>query len=240
MAAGVATFRKTDDLTKSQEAFMESWIKSGKALDAESKDDPMRSVERGLEILDQYIKVYHDEPSKVVMPEIKFNEELWPGIFFRGILDGILSDQDDISLVEDKTVSWLGDAWFQEKRNSYQVKWYLGVAKKLGLFELSKRKAPRGIINAIYIHKDKFRFERQPVSLMNREIDNSMVELKKWIDFITNSVKNGIYPEADYSVCKKYGGCDYFLLRGATGSIEDKIVESRFHVEMDDDHGMKF
>jgi len=228
MAEALAGFRDVGTFEAASDAFMKNWVEEGKVLPISKEDDPMRSVERALEILDAYVKNYPDEPAQIIQPEISFEEEIEPGTIFRGRIDGVINDGGSIGIIEDKTASRLGDYFFVEKGNSYQMKWYLFIASKLGLFDLTKNKMPRGIINAIYIHKKEFRFRREPVLKMQKDIEAAGQDLLDWIHHIKLATTQNSFPKADYSTCSQYGGCDYLPLRRASGKILDRVIDANY------------
>ena len=228
MAEALSGFREKGTFEAASEAFMQNWVKEGKVLPISKEDDPMRSVERALEILNEYTKRYPDEPEQIIRPEISFEEEVAPGVIFRGRIDGVINDGTSIGIIEDKTASRLGDYFFVEKGNSYQMKWYLFIASKLGLFDLTKNKMPRGIINAIYIHKKEFRFRREPVLKMQKDIEAAGQDLLDWIHHIKLATTQNSFPKADYSTCSQYGGCDYLPLRRASGKILDRVIDANY------------
>ncbi len=228
MASALAGFRDKGTFEAASEAFMKTWVDEGKVLDISKEDDPMRSVERALEILDAYVKHYPDEPNQIIKPEISFKEKVAPNTIFRGRIDGVISNESGIGIIEDKTASRLGDYFFVEKGNSYQMKWYLFIAEKLGLFDLEGQSLPRGILNAIYIHKENLRFRREPVLKMRKEIEAAGQDLLAWIQHIRLAITQNSFPKADYNICAQYGGCDYLPLRRASGKILDQILNANY------------
>ena len=228
MASALSAFREFGTFEEASKAFIQTWLDEDKGIPLSKADDPMRSVERALEILDAYIKHYPNEPEQIIQPEISFEEEIAPDTIFRGRIDGVINDGTSIGIIEDKTASRLGDYFFVEKGNSYQVKWYLFIAECLGLFDLSKNSLPRGIINAIYIHKETFRFRREPVLKMKRDIKEAGQDLLAWIKHINMATTQNSFPKADYSTCAQYGGCDYLPLRRASGKILDRLIDANY------------
>uniref|UniRef100_A0A6M3MAJ0 Putative PD-(D/E)XK nuclease superfamily protein n=1 Tax=viral metagenome TaxID=1070528 RepID=A0A6M3MAJ0_9ZZZZ len=228
IASSLSAFRDKGTFDAASEAFMQTWVKEGRVLASTKEEDPLRSVERALEILDKYIKEYPDEPNQIIKPEINFDEEIAPDIFFRGRIDGVIRDRNGVGIIEDKTASRLGDYFFVEKGNSYQLKWYLFIANKLGLFELSDKNLPRGVLNAIYIHPKEYRFRREPVLKMKKEVEDAGKDLLAWIRHIRCSVDQANFPKADYNICSQYGGCDYLPLRRASGEILRRTLEANY------------
>lgn len=228
VAEFLSAYRSEGTFEAGADAFMKNWVAEDRVLSETKEDDPMRSVERALEILKAYTEQYPNEPSRIIRPEISFDEEIAPNVFYRGRIDGVIDDGNGIGIIEDKTASRLGDFFFVEKGNSYQMKWYMFIADKLGLFDLSKNNLPRGIINAIYIHKKELRFRREPVLKMRKEIEDAGRDLLAWINHINMSVSQNSFPKADYSTCSQYGGCDYLPLRRASGNMLDQLIASNY------------
>ncbi|MBU1173030.1 MAG: hypothetical protein KKD44_26000 [Proteobacteria bacterium] len=108
------------------------------------------------------------------------------------------------------------------------MKWYMFIAEKLGLFDLSKNKLPRGVLNAIYIHKDTMRFRREPVLKMKKDIEEAGKDLLAWINHINITSAQNSFPKADYSICSQYGGCDYLPLRRASGKMLDSLIDANY------------
>ena len=248
MAAGVAAFRKNGNIEHSVideqnpentkltpiDAFLETWKSQGQSLEFSKDEDPLRSVERGLEILEAYMNEYPEEPELVVKPEIWFEEEIAPDIFFRGRVDGIMRDENDVFLIEDKTVSWLGPQWFRAQKDSYQILWYMFICKKLGLFELFREKErPRCLVNAIYINPTRFRFEREMTMKSNKIIDDSLNKMLEWIEMIRFATNNDVFPKADGDKCQAYGGCEYLPLKNAHGEMLQRLLMGGFTKEQE-------
>jgi len=228
IAAGLSAFRKVGTFEAASEAYMRTWVAEGRILSATKEEDPIRSIERTLEILEAYTVLYQDEPKQIIQPEINFDEEIAPDIWFRGRIDGVIQDRNGVGIIEDKTASRLGDYWFTEKGNSYQIKWYMFIANKLGLFDLSDRNLPRATLNAIYIHAKEMRFRREPVLKMKQEIKAAGDDLLAWINHIQLCVKNNSFPHADYSTCAQYGGCDFLPLRRASGEMLERLIDASY------------
>lgn len=222
MAVGISDFRKNGDIEKAQEAFTLQWEEDGKVLALRREDDDLRSVERGLEILTGYMEYYPEEPSEIIRPEISFEEDMGDFIF-RGRIDAVFSDRQGIAIVEDKTVSRLGETWFKELLGGWQVCWYMAIAKQLGLFDvLRKNQTPRCIANAIYIHPTKYRYERDITMKSNKTLDNAVIQLKKWVKVISQAIEMDLFPMADSDRCNQYNGCEYKRLCAVTS---DKVSE---------------
>jgi len=216
------------------EAFAAEWAQSGHVLPVDREDDPLRSFPRGIEILQHYCEYYPNDPDQFVHPEIKFLEEVLPGILFEGRIDGVLRLEDNkrVALDEDKTASRLGPYYFKELSKSYQILWYLWVAKKLGFFKILGPQKPIAAMNVIYIHKDKYRPERELSVKTDREVDESLVDLQSWIKQIETSIETNNFPKAGSKQCLMYGGCEYLPLRNTSGMIEQRLIQSHYKLDV--------
>ena len=230
IAAGIAEYRTSGQVEAARNAFFQTWLNEGKALALKRDDDPMRSVERGIEILNGYMEEYPDDPQVVVQAEIRFEEEIMPNILWRGRIDGVMDINGTLAVIEDKTASRLGDFYFKRLRKSYQVLWYMWVARHLGLFDITRPQAPKCLINVSYIHATNMRYERQLVPKVNRTLDDSFEDLKLWIKSIQYSVAENHFPQADSDECLKYGGCDYLPLRGTSSRIRESLIKTEYKV----------
>lgn len=179
-------------------------------------DDPQRSVERLLEISAGYAETYPNEASLIVQPEITFE---YPfdlddtRIIFNGRLDGIISSNGTISLIEDKTTSRLGETFFKTKLDSFQILWYLWVAEKMGLFRIGERnQSSKCSLNAIYIHATNLRFEREITIKSKHTLDRSFLQLQNWLRSILRSEKENFFPK-NFNSCWNFGGCEYQQIR---------------------------
>jgi hypothetical protein len=228
MANGVAKFRSGGTSEESMQAFMDAWKEEGSVLPMDKATDPKRSVERGLEILSQYMIEYPDDPKETIMPEVRFEEEIMPNIIWRGRIDGVMKIDNTIAIVEDKTSSWWGEASFTNLQNSFQVLSYLAVARRKGLFEILGRQNPKILLNIIYIHEKNFRWPRRFVTKFNQEIDAAWVELLKWVEQVEKMRAIDFFPAADYSICSRYGGCEYLPLRFAPEDMKKDIIEANY------------
>lgn len=234
MSCGVQSFRQTGEKDKAYAGFVDAWETDGKVLLSRKKDDPRRSVERGLEILSAYVDNYPEEPDTIVQPEVAFNLEIAPGIFFRGRIDAVVRLQDrSLAIDEDKTTSRLGDSFFTKLKGSSQILWYLWVANKLGLFEIEgKKNMPKCLLNAIYIHPEKLRFERDITIKSTKTLECARDNMLQWIKQITMAEENDLFPldDIDNSQCTAYGGCDFLPLKYASDSLKDRIIKNEFKI----------
>ena len=151
-------------------------------------------------------------------------------INLRKELQNELFGEEDIAIDEDKTASRLGPFYFRQLGKSYQIKWYMMIAKRLGLFDIYKKQKPKCLMNVSYIHKETFRFEREITMKTNYEIDRSLDDLLAWIAQIQLSIERDLFPKANSERCLKYGGCDYLPLRDGSPENYARMVESMYKI----------
>jgi len=235
MSRGLQSYRQSGSRDDAFSAFMAAWEEDGKVLPMERDEDPRRSVERGLEILGNYTEEHPTEADSVVKPEVSFEVEAAPGINFIGRIDAIIRMADkSLAIIEDKTTSRLGVTYFSRMRGSSQVLWYMWVANKLGLFEIEgKKQMPKCIINAIYIHKETRRFERDIAMKSSKVLELAHQNMLTWINRILAAEEDDCFPlnDVDNSICTAYGGCDYLPLKYLEGSLRDRIVKNEFKID---------
>jgi len=234
MSRGLQTYRQTGNQDKAVDAFIAAWKEDRKVLLLEKKDDPRRSVERGLEILKNYVEEFPEEKTFVVAPEVNFETEVAPSINFIGRIDAVIRMADEsLAIIEDKTTSRLGPSYFTRLKGSSQVLWYMWVANKLGLFDLEgKKQMPKCLINAIYIHAETRRFERDITVKSVKTLEQAQQNMLKWINRIIAAEEANCFPrnDLDNSVCTAYGGCDYLPLKYVAESLKERIIKKEFQI----------
>ena len=234
MSCGVQKFRQTGKKDAAYKAFVDAWETDGKVLPSRRKDDPQRSVERGLEILNAYVDEYPEEPDSIVQPEVSFSIEVAPGILFNGRIDAVVRLQNrNLAIIEDKTTSRLGNTFFTKLKGSSQILWYLWVANKMGLFEIDGTKqTPKCLLNAIYIHPTTLRFERDITIKSTSTLELAKDNMLQWIKQIFLAEERDLFPinNVDNSQCTAYGGCDYLPLKFAPKNLRDRIIENEFKI----------
>jgi len=238
MAKAMQAFRTGKTQSEVIAAFTDEWVKGGRILDIEKATDPRRSVERGLEIVRNYMLEFPDEPARVVQPEVAFelpmyvDEASGETIYFQGRIDGVLKmASEGLCIIEDKTTSRLGPSYFAKMKGSSQVLWYLWVSSELGLFNIDEKPTmPKCIINAIYVHEKNDRFERDITMRSTRYLEATRKNLIAWMKHILISEEHDSFPknDVDNSICTAYGGCDYLPLKYVTGERKARILETMY------------
>ena len=229
MAYSLATFRRTGSQDEARQAFVDRWEEEGRILQKTKDDDPLRSVARGLEILSEYMQTFPGDPKNFIRPEVSFEDEIAPGILFRGRLDGVVRlDDGSVAVNEDKTASQWGDSYFRRLHGSFQIMWYLWIAKKLGLFSLDGKATPKCLVRVIYIHRERYRFPSDLIIKSGKQVDDSFNDLMNWVKLIQRCVSENHFPRGDVNACLKYGGCDYLPLRDASRRLKDSLIKYEF------------
>jgi len=241
MSRGLEAFRRMGTKDEAFKGFMDGWEKDGRILLLSKEEDPHRSVERCLEILGAYTERYPDEPERIIRTkstdaiELEFEYELSEvNALFIGRIDGIISEESGIAIIEDKTTSRLGESYFRTLKDSCQILWYLCVASSLGLFNIEdKPQMPRCLINAIYMHPKNLRFERDIALKSTQSLVHARENLVEWIKYARKVLEAGIFPQnsVDNSMCTKYGGCDYLPLKNVSGSMRERILANEYIIK---------
>jgi hypothetical protein len=238
MSNAIRFYRSTASFDEAAKAFQDAWIEDGKILSIRTTDeDPkdFRTVQRGLEILEAYVKFYPDDPENTIRPEVSFEVPVGVvrdrNIMLRGRIDGVVSDgKGGARIGEDKTTSRLGDTFFDALRGSLQIGLYLYAADQYGLFDIGKRTTPSCLMNAIKVHPKEFKFTRD-VAIKSRNTLHFFKEnALRWVDRMIASEEENIYPlnDIDNSTCTKYGGCDYLPLKYAEGELRKALLLHNF------------
>jgi len=240
LAKGFEGYRNTGTLEGASDAFQKEWIKDGKVLslrsDPENPKD-FRTVERGLEILKDYIRQYPNEKDQMIEPEVRFRIEIGEIdgtiIFLVGRIDGVFLLGKDICVVEDKSTSMLGPTYLQNLRDSLQIGLYLYAAERQGLFDVGgKKKTPKCLMNVVKVHPKEFKYDRDLAVKSRLSLEKYKDNAMDWIRRIISSEKTGVFPKNDVDnlTCTKYGGCEYLPLRYTEGSIRKRLLESEYRV----------
>lgn len=252
VSMAIRSFRKGEGEAAALAAFMSTWEKEGKVLllkpDPDQPKD-FRTVQRGLELIQEYIQKYPDEPKHIAEPEVPFEIPLFTTemsvegalveaeefeIILRGRIDGVIVPGADINIIEDKTTSQLGETFLPNLAGSLQIKIYLWAADQYGLFEVGgKKKTPRCLMNAMRVHPTEFRFKRDITIQSRPQLELAKENVINWIKRILEAEKDGNFPlnDVDNTVCTKYGGCEYLPLRYKTGSVRESLLKHEYIIK---------
>lgn len=225
--AGLAEWYKTGSLESAVLAIKNEWP-------AEFPAGDYRSLGKVVETMIEYTKIYPSEPWTVVgapdhpLIEVSFTldtglmltcfdcrEEPVDGVCpnchrpcesiqYGGIFDGLIEAGPHIYLLEHKTTSQLGGAYFKQFKPDNQLTGYIWAAKKL-----SGKRVGGGYINAIGWYKtQRNKYERNITTRTSSEIAWWLVSLKASCEEIQEHRRTGIWPWRTSS-CMLYGACEY-------------------------------
>jgi len=205
---GLAAWYKTNDAGAALQAIAKAWP------DSHPTDD-YRNKQRCLDTMIQYIKHYPKESFGVVgapdNPMIEKSFTLDTGmtldngepIEYGGIMDGLISFNNKLYVLEHKTTSRLGSTYFYQFRPNNQITGYVWAGG-----EMSGQPVGGAIINAICVLKNETKFAREPTSRADDEIAEWMIHVRETCQIIHNCKESGIWPRFTPS-CMMYGRCDY-------------------------------
>ena len=240
LAKGLEGYRTEGTLKAASDAFKKEWINEGKVLSIHADPDnpkDFRTVERGLEVLADYIRQYPDEDKQMVESEIRFRLNIGEingvAIFLVGRVDGVILLRNDLCVIEDKSTSMLGPTFLQHLRDSLQIGLYLYAADREGLFEVAgKKKTPKCLMNAIKVHIKEFKYDRDLAIKARPKLERYKENALMWISRIMSSEQTGVFPKNDVDnlTCTKYGGCEYLSLRYTEGSIRERLLKNEYRI----------
>lgn len=200
---------ETGDLDKALKAFSDY---------EDDVNDEKRTASRGIDIMNEYVQVYSEEPFDIIANEVPFEtlilETADTKYYLIGKIDLIVDWSSGIYGLDHKTTSQLGDYYFERYKLSRQMMGYtLALKNMYGNSSVSGM-----LINAIAVYKNRFKFERQPVTYMSHKlswyessIKRLMARMKAFDDRVKDlsptEGKRRIVPNWDS--CQNYGRCPY-------------------------------
>lgn len=212
----------TDGLAKAIEIF--------RATYADKEGEQIRTVENGIKLLENYAKVYMNEPFKVIgKPEAGF---VFPigDILWGGRIDAIVEWDGELFILEHKTTTVLRGKYFNQFDLSRQVTGYILAAE-----EYIGRKCMGCVINALEpwkevirksakTKKDSEHFARYPITRNQAQKDLFKLDVQRIIrdinwcekeqEFYTNTESCFSYNyDCPYKVLCKYGEDPRFIAR---------------------------
>ncbi len=243
IAIALSEYRKKGNPDDGIKGILSAW-KSPEAdvLDFSREIDPKRSVERLCDIFIDYCEHYPNDAEMMLQPEVSFQHPInvfGKNVIFDGRIDGCIIDNGSPSLIEDKTASTMGDSFFREKGNSFQIMWYLYVAKEMGFFSIeSKTTTPKCIINGIRIYEVPKKktttpaFQRESTIKTNKSLDEAKESLIQWIETIYRASEWGYWP-CNNEKCWDYGGCEYYQLKGIEedSRLWERVISENYIVK---------
>ncbi len=225
------------------------WYETGdadKALHEAFKDyeddltDEKRTSARGKEILSEYFLQYPTEPFDIIANEIPveilISSDPYNNYILTGKIDLVCKWHGGIYGIDHKTTSRLGDYYFTQYEISRQMLGYTWALKQL---YSAKDSAVQGmLINALAVYKNKFKFERQPLTYSQTKLqwyETYIPRLMKKIRGFENKVniKEGENPRdyilPNWNSCNNYGRCVYKEV--CKSSRPEYVIEQNFKQE---------
>lgn len=220
---------------------------SGKGLLLSADEDPKRSVESAVAVIERYMDFYANDiyeaaigPGGVPLVEVPHRGYLLddPPIIYVMIVDLVARKKTDGSyhVMEHKTTSAITSDYMLQVRPNNQLTGNIwGISEMLGV------KVESGILNAILVAplpKDPSRSRRRPEDFFARATTTrSAEEIADWLADTRETAKDLIYKlehggrwvkNAPFA-CHVYNGCTY---RVVCGSLEDQaVIENLYTTE---------
>jgi hypothetical protein len=222
--AGLASHyaKESDGEAQIKHAFEET--RTGAAWLKPELDELTLQEEYTLQIFRWYKEQYPREPWTILAPEVEGHVPLGPHeLYFR--TDGVVSMDAYPWLLEHKTTSQLGSAFFRKFRLDAQISLYIyAVGVKLGI-------KPRGaIINAICKSRtfNRATFARDPVTRTQWQLDDCCAQTVQQVNEIERLVP---LPEEEYlrhyNECVRYNRtCDYIELCSG-GFLDEEVLYAK-------------
>jgi hypothetical protein len=165
-------------------------------------DDTLRTVNKGIELINLYAKKYKVEPFKYLHTETPFAMPLGNDIVLCGREDAIVEWNDEIYVFERKTTSRLGITFFKKFRLDYQIDIYcLACREIMGSCFGAIIDAVRVCTPKAHIDKDLVRDE---VGRTDKDLDDAKEEI---IKIVGDMRKGHIYKNK--MACYTWGGCEF-------------------------------
>ncbi len=194
--------------------------------DVEVAEGDKRTLDRGLKVLDDYIKRYPLGMFEVIASECSHSRSI-NGLTYCGRMDkGILWGGDKY-VMEHKTTSQLGFTFFNQFALNHQVDGYIW----LGVDKFGE--CAGVLIDAVLIAKTKFNCMRDVATRTAEDTEKFEMELQDIAVNIRWAIDNDSFPK-NKSMCQYYGECPYrdaCLYRGDKRIIEGRYRVSRWDAE---------
>ena len=179
----------------------EGAIKVFKEIYTNETKDELRTVNKGIELINLYTKKYTKEPFKYLHTETPFALPLQNDIVLCGKEDAIV-DWNDVYVFERKTTSRLGITFFKKFRQDYQIDIYCLACREL------MGSCAGAIIDAVRVCKPKAKMDvdlvRDVVGRTDKDLDTAREEI---INIVDDMRKGKIYKNK--MSCYTWGGCEF-------------------------------
>ena len=198
--------------------------------------DNKRSIENGVDILNNYFDEYLQDSYEVVrmddgtpMIECHAQHRIYDGwklkINYHGTIDLVLRDTitGEICVTDHKTTWQLGQDFYNRLKPNHQYTGYVWLANRA--FGLATN---RFMINGIQVAKTKRGLARQFTSRNEEdflELRNAVVfNVKKYLE----CMKDEVWPQNSPNPCTMYGGCGYRGVCDLPENMRPNALEASF------------
>jgi hypothetical protein len=164
--------------------------------------DELRTVSKGVELINLYTRKYAKEPFKYLHTETPFAMPLTDNIILCGKEDAIVEWNGEIYVFERKTTSRLGITFFKKFRLDYQIDIYCLACREL------VGRCAGAIIDAVRVCKPKAKMDADLVRDTVGRTDRDLDEAKEEILVIVNDMRKGLIYKNKMS-CFTWGGCEF-------------------------------
>ena len=203
----------------------EEAITNYKTIYTNETKDELRTVNKGVELINLYTKKYKIEPFKYLHTETPFAMPLQDDIVLCGKEDAIVEWNGEIYVFERKTTSRLGITFFKKFRQDYQIDIYCLACREL------VGSCAGAIIDAVRVCKPKAKMEvdlvRDIVGRTDRDLDTAKEEIIE----IVKDIRNGKIYKNKMS-CYTWGGGEFLPICESHENpkvIRDFYKESRWN-----------
>ena len=180
----------------------EEVITNYKTIYTNETKDELRTVNKGVELINLYTRKYKIEPFEYLHTETPFAMPLQDDIVLCGKEDAIVEWNGEIYVFERKTTSRLGITFFKKFRQDYQIDIYCLACREL------VGSCAGAIIDAVRVCKPKAKMDvdlvRDIVGRTDRDLDTAKGEI---ISIVKDMRRGEIYKNK--MSCYTWGGCEF-------------------------------
>ena len=188
----------------------------------ETKNE-LRTVGKGIELINLYVKKYKVEPFIYLHTETPFALPLRDNIVLCGKEDAIIDWNDEIYVFERKTTSRLGITFFKKFRLDYQIDIYCLACREL------MGSCAGAVIDAVRVCKPKAKMDTDLVRDVVGRTDADLNGAQEEIIMIVNDMRSTTNFYKNKLSCYAWGGCEFLPI---CESGENPKVIRDFYREM--------